>query len=123
MAVLHPDGFVEDLVASRKTVVGMLSSRRNSSMWTKPPGWILPSAVFVGAKVVSAVVYIDVFVDVVEEDCALNGWDERGDQQAVVTTSVNAGNGAGRIAADAVGDQPLFVQSIGRGLYRFCGGL
>ena len=52
------------------------------------------------------------FVDVVEEDCSLDGRAQGGDQIAVIPASVHSGDCGGGIPAQTVSNQPLFAERL-----------
>jgi hypothetical protein len=89
MAVLHPDGLVENFVGEPVDCSWYVVLEAELFDMDEAAGMDLAVPVLVGAEVIDAVFYVDVFVDVVEKYGALNGRDERGDQQAMIAARVD----------------------------------
>jgi len=72
----------------------------------------LAVGILVRAEIIGPISHGYFFVNVVEENCTLNGRAQGRDQIAVIPASVHPGDCRGSVPAQTVGNQPLFAERL-----------
>src|SRR5258708_5157789 len=106
-ALAHPDAFFQKRIGE-----GVSPNRRRSfhvKIFDEEKAWGFDSAAgpAMGGKEKTRAVVMNVFVDGGDQLCATHRGPQRGKEQPGVTRSLAPRNGAGRVSADSIGNEPL----------------
>jgi hypothetical protein len=110
--VLHPDCLVENDIAQPENRSGDVAIKDKLLDMDEAAGVDLAIRILVRSEIIGAIAHGYFFVDVVEENCTLDGRAQGRDQIAVIPASVNPRDCGGGIPAQTVGNQPLFVERL-----------